>query len=67
MSIIISRAKHPLLWTEKHTGGFKMNNLFKLTVVGVVGYLVGFYEMKYKANKILLDVLVEHYKKDAQE
>ena len=44
-----------------------MNNLFKLTVVGVVGYLVGFYEMKYKANKVLLDVLVKHYEKDAQE
>ena len=44
-----------------------MKDLVKLTAVGVIGYLVGFYEMKYKTNKALLDVLFEYSKKDAQK
>ena len=36
-----------------------MKEFIKLAAVGVAGYLIGFYEMKYKAHKALLEVLVE--------
>lgn len=36
-----------------------MKNFVKLTAVGVVGYLIGFYEMKYKTQKALLNVLLK--------
>ena len=42
-----------------------MKSLVKLTVVGIAGYLVGFYEMKYKAHKALLYALMNE--EDAQK
>lgn len=40
-----------------------MKEFTKLALVGIAGYLVGFYEYKYKAQKALLNALIE---KDAQ-
>jgi len=34
---------------------FKMKDWVKLAAVGVAGYLLGFYEFKYKMMKILLE------------
>ena len=42
-----------------------MKGLVKLAVVGIAGYLVGFYEMKYKTHKALLHALLEG--EDAQK
>ena len=36
-----------------------MKDLIKLAAVGVAGYLIGFYEMKYKVAKTLVEVYVE--------
>lgn len=44
-----------------------MKNFVKYAAVGVAGYLVGFYEMKYKANKVLLDALMKYVKENAQK
>ena len=44
-----------------------MKDFTKLAVVGIAGYLIGFYEMKYKANKALLDALMKHLENDAQK
>ena len=41
-----------------------MKPFVKYAAVGLAGYLVGFYEMKYKATKALLNVMAEKYKKD---
>lgn len=35
-----------------------MKDFGKLAVVGVVGYLIGFYECKYKAQNALLKALL---------
>ena len=43
-----------------------MKNFTKFALVGIAGYLVGFYEMKYKAHKALLEALLENNKRDAQ-
>lgn len=40
-----------------------MKETTKLVLVGIAGYLVGFYEMKYKAQKALLEILIEQGKK----
>lgn len=44
-----------------------MKDFTKLALVGVVGYLVGFYEMKYKTNKALLEILLNQEKGGAQK
>ena len=44
-----------------------MNNFMKMAAVGIVGYLVGFYEMKYKTNKAMLEVLMKFEKENAQK
>lgn len=44
-----------------------MNDFTKLALVGIAGYLVGFYEMKYKAQKALLEALIEYEKRGAQK
>lgn len=44
-----------------------MKNFVKYAAVGVAGYLVGFYEMKYKANQALLDALMKYVKENAQK
>ena len=41
-----------------------MKSFVKYAAVGLAGYLVGFYEMKYKTTKDLLNVMAEKYKKD---
>ena len=45
----------------------EMKTFIKYTAVGVAGYLVGFYEMKYKATKALLKVMVEKESEDSKE
>lgn len=40
-----------------------MEKLLKYAVVGTVGYLIGFYEMKYKVTKSLLQTLCEKQEK----
>lgn len=37
-----------------------MKNFGKLALVGIAGYLIGFYEMKCKAQAALLKVLLEN-------
>ena len=41
-----------------------MKSFVKYAAVGLAGYLVGFYKMKYKTTKTLLNVMAEKYKKD---
>jgi hypothetical protein len=36
-----------------------MKNFVKFAVVGLAGYLIGFYEMKYKTMKTLLQVNID--------
>lgn len=44
-----------------------MKDLTKLALVGVAGYLLGFYECKYKAQNALLKALLELKEGDAQK
>lgn len=44
-----------------------MKNFGKLALIGIAGYLVGFYEMKYKAQNALLNALIEYEKREAQK
>ena len=44
-----------------------MKPFVKYAAVGLAGYLVGFYEMKYKATKSLLNVMTEKCKKDSED
>lgn len=44
-----------------------MNNFFKYLCIGFAGYLVGFYEYKYKANMALIEVLLEKEKEEKTE
>jgi hypothetical protein len=36
-----------------------MNKFIKYTAIGVAGYLIGYYEMKYKVVKLLLKAQLE--------
>ena len=44
-----------------------MKPFVKYAAVGLAGYLVGFYEMKYKVTKALLNVMTEKRKKDSED
>lgn len=48
-----------------------MKNYVKLAAVGVAGYLIGFYEMKYKVMKVMLENTIkedlEESEKDKEE
>ena len=44
-----------------------MRPFVKYAAVGLAGYLVGFYEMKYKTTKALLNVMAEKCKKDSED
>ena len=44
-----------------------MKDFLKFAAVGVAGYLVGFYEMKYKTTMALLKILTEKNQKDSNE
>lgn len=44
-----------------------MKPFVKYVAVGLAGYLMGFYEMKYKATKALLNVMTEECKKDSED
>ena len=48
-------------------GVIYMKPFVKYAAVGLAGYLVGFYEMKYKATKALLNVMTEKCKKDSED
>lgn len=41
-----------------------MKDFIKYAIVGVVGYTIGFYEMKYKIQKVMLD---SYLKKENEE
>lgn len=40
-----------------------MNTFIKYALVGLAGYVVGFYECKYKSQKALLKVIIEQNNK----
>ena len=44
-----------------------MKTFVKYAAVAVAGYLVGFYEMKYKTSMALMKVLIENNQKDSNE
>ena len=44
-----------------------MKNFIKLAVVGIGGYLIGFYEMKYKLVKALAEVTIESVKNSKED
>ena len=44
-----------------------MKNLVKYAAVGIAGYLVGFYEMKYKTMKIILKAKIEEDKTNEED
>ena len=44
-----------------------MKDFVKYAAVGVAGYLVGFYEMKYKTAMALIKVLTEKNQEDSEE
>lgn len=44
-----------------------MKNLVKYAAIGVAGYALGFYEMKYRVMKVLLESQVEKKKKEEEE
>lgn len=44
-----------------------MKDYVKLAVVGVAGYLIGFYEMKYKVMKVLLENTIKEDLEDSKE
>ena len=44
-----------------------MKNFWKFAAVGLAGYLVGFYEFKYKVTKAMLESYLEVDKEDSNE
>ena len=44
-----------------------MKDLIKYAAVGVAGYLIGFYEMKYKVVKAIAKWFVERDQEDSNE
>ena len=44
-----------------------MKNFIKYGAVGLIGYLVGFYEMKYKVMKIMLESQCEKDKNSKKD
>ena len=44
-----------------------MKDFVKYAAIGVAGYLVGFYEMKYKTAMALMKVLTEKNQEDSEE
>lgn len=44
-----------------------MNNFIKYAAVGVIGYLVGFYEMKRKVKDIILKAAIEELERKQNE
>ena len=44
-----------------------MKTFVKYAAVAVAGYLVGFYEMKYKTSMALMKILIENNQEDSNE
>lgn len=44
-----------------------MKNYVKYAVIGVAGYLIGFYEMKYKVIKAIANGVIEREEKEYEE
>lgn len=44
-----------------------MKNFVKYAAVGVAGYFIGFYEMKYKVVKLIAEASLKNSKKDEKE
>lgn len=44
-----------------------MNKFVKYAAVGLAGYFIGFYEMKYKALKSIVNVYVENNQDDSKD
>ena len=44
-----------------------MKTFIKYAAVAVAGYLVGFYEMKYKTSMALMKVLIENNQEESNE
>lgn len=43
-----------------------MNNFIKFAAVGLAGYFIGFYEMKYKTVKAWLQIAADKNEKDEE-
>lgn len=52
MTLTFSRLLQSLL-RKKHKEEFTIKNAIKFGLVGLAGYFVGFYEMKYKVTKFI--------------
>lgn len=55
------------LYERYSKGGFKMKKYVKYAVIGVAGYLIGFYEMKYKVIKAIANGVIEREEKESEE
>lgn len=44
-----------------------MKNYVKYAVIGVAGYLIGFYKMKYKVIKAIANGVIEREEKEYEE
>lgn len=44
-----------------------MKNVIKFGLVGLIGYTIGFYEMKYKVMKIILNAKLEEQNDQNEE
>ena len=44
-----------------------MKDFLKFAAVAAAGYLVGFYEMKYRTSMALMKVLIENNQEDSNE
>lgn len=66
--MVIAKITAPVMENKPtNTGGIYMNNLGKALVGGaifVAGYLVGFYEMKYKTMKFVLECELTNKEKE---
>lgn len=65
MTLTFSRLVQSLLW-KKSKEEFTMKNIGKIVLAGtagLAGYFIGFYEMKYKTLKALMEIIVEKKEK----
>ena len=44
-----------------------MKNFIKFAAVGIAGYLIGFYEMKYKIMKVMLTKELDNREENKEE
>lgn len=65
-----TREKYILLYEKELKEDLKMRDFVKFAAVGLAGYFIGFFEMKYKAMKVITQGFIdqaEESKKDSKE